>query len=309
MANFHHMEPFKKSTLSPSHSFKKRVITQLAVMLGLSSVLGLSFNASNPIGIHLSSPPPGQRTEIAAATPTGPPRIEKTALESAKVNFENLSIVTWPEVKPLLASGQILLVDVRGKPTYDAGHIPGAVSLQEWGTSQEFADFQRRYGTNTPLVVYCGNAVCPTSAEAAKKLVDQYGYRTVGIMKGGYVEWQKAELGYDPSPTRITWAQAKPLLASGQIVLVDARPKAAYDAGHIPEAISLPEAAPPEQFAAFQKQYGPKTHIIVYCTDTKCAASMRQAIKLVTWYNYQKVQFMPGGYQEWQQTELGGAQH
>jgi rhodanese-related sulfurtransferase len=120
-------------------------------------------------------------------------------------------------------------------------------------------------------------------------------------MTNGYSGWQKAELGYDPTPTPITWAEAKPLLQAGKIVLVDARPKAAYDAGHIPGALSLPELASAQEYKDLQTKYGPDTHIVVYCSDLKCAASVRSAIKLATWYNFRKVQFMKGGYVEYQQ--------
>lgn len=104
--------------------------------------------------------------------------------------------------------------------------------------------------------------------------------------------------------TATTWAQTKPLAAEGKAVLIDARPKAIYDAGHIPGAISLPEGSPPEEFAALQKKYKPDDHLVVYCASTSCSVSKRVADKITQEYGFTNVSFMTGGYQEWQQAEL-----
>src|SRR5262249_11102912 len=40
------------------------------------------------------------------------------------------------------------------------------------------------------------------------------------------------------APRRSTWMEIKPLVESGQLVLVDARPRNAFDAGHIPAAVN-----------------------------------------------------------------------
>jgi rhodanese-related sulfurtransferase len=319
----------------------RAVAPQLLILGALSAVLGICFNSANPIGIHWSTSQPATTATLTSqpsappvapalapatstASPVTPanhpspaPAISQTAalpqaapslpILSATSLKTNLFDVTWGEVKLLVAAGQAILVDVRGRATYDAGHIPGAVSLQEWSTPDEIRFFQQQYPTNKTLVVYCGNLACPASEEMREKLVHDYGYQNVLVMKGGYAEWQKAELGYDPTPTRTTWAETKPLLATGEAVLLDARPKASFEAGHIPGAVSLPEASPEDEFKSIQKKYPPDQHIVVYCSDLKCSASMRVAIKLVTWYNFRKVQFMPGGFQEWQQSELAQA--
>jgi rhodanese-related sulfurtransferase len=309
-----------KSEFSIPRPVMRRITIQIASLAGLSLGVGLLFNASNPIGIRWSGlatlnekASPGASAAALTKAPVAAPVAAGPAVTAASpapiplpdlATFTNLSSVEWTVVKPLAAAVKVIVVDVRGRPTYDAGHIPGATSLPEWSTADEVSAFQQKYNTNTPLILYCGNLSCPASDEMAKKLVEEFGYAKVLVMKGGYAEWQKAELGYDPTPTRTTWAETKPLIESGQAVLVDARPKATYDAAHIPGAISLPEANPEEAFREFQKQHPADKPVVVYCSDLKCSASMRVAIKLVTWYNFQKVQFMPGGFQEWQQTEL-----
>jgi rhodanese-related sulfurtransferase len=302
------MQP-PKDVLSKA-DFKARLFGRCAIILLLSSVLGLAFNSSNPIGIRWANSAKNAEATLAAAAPAPQPNAPAVAtreLSPALQSYTNLSLIEWTNAKPLVAAGEFLVVDVRGAQTFEAGHIPGAVFLYEYSSPELFSEFQKKYDTNTPLLVYCASITCHASEEIAKKLVEQYGYKKALVLKGGYFEWQKFEMGFDPMPTRISWPETKALLAAGKIVLVDARSKAAYDAGHIPGAVSLYENAAPEDYKAFQKQYGPKTHIVAYCTDLKCSMSMRTAIKLVTWYNFQKVQFMPGGYQEWQQSELGNS--
>ena len=110
--------------------------------------------------------------------------------------------------------------------------------------------------------------------------------------------------GATQNPAAIHWAEAKPLAASGQAVLVDVRHKSMYDAGHIPGAISLPEASTPEEFTAFLNQHPTNLTLIVYCSSTSCSQSARVAGRLVTQYQRPSVKYMTGGYMEYQQMEL-----
>jgi rhodanese-related sulfurtransferase len=290
---------------------RKRILAQLGIILGSSIGLGLSFNAYNPIGVRWSDPTNTVSSASAVeqngtvqqnATTTVLPT-ELSPVTGHALTLPPLSTITWKEAKPLVTAGQVLLVDARGRATYDAGHIPQAISLPVESSPAQYAAFAAQYGKTTRLILYCGNLTCPSSEEVAKKLVGEYSFQSVLIMKGGYAEWQKAELGYDPTPTGTTWEQVEPLAKAGKVLLVDARPKALYDAGHITGAISLPESSTPEEVAVFQKQYDPKTPIVVYCSDLKCSLSMKLAVKLATWYHYQKIQYMPGGYQEWLRTQ------
>ena len=110
--------------------------------------------------------------------------------------------------------------------------------------------------------------------------------------------------GVAQNPAAIHWADAKPLVAAGQAVLVDVRHKSMFDAGHIPGAISLPETSSPEEFTAFLNQHPTNLTLIVYCSSTSCSQSARVAGRLVTQYQRPDVKYMTGGYMEYQQAEL-----
>jgi rhodanese-related sulfurtransferase len=110
------------------------------------------------------------------------------------------------------------------------------------------------------------------------------------------------------NPAPIHWREAKPLAAAGHAVLVDVRPTPIYDAGHIPDAVSLPETSSPAEYAAFLKLLPTNTTLIVYCASTSCSQSKRVASRLVAEFHYAPVKYMTGGYQEYQQEELAKPQ-
>lgn len=91
------------------------------------------------------------------------------------------------------------------------------------------------------------------------------------------------------------------MVDAGQAVLVDVRTKGMYDAGHIPGAISLPEASPPEEFTAVLNRYPTNLTLILYCSSTSCSQSARVAGRLVSQYQRPGVKYMTGGYLEYQQ--------
>ena len=110
------------------------------------------------------------------------------------------------------------------------------------------------------------------------------------------------------NPASIHWREAKPLVASGQALLVDVRLAAVYDAGHIPDAISLPETSKNEEVDEFLKQVPTNLTLIVYCSSTSCSQSKRVADRLVGYHKWPSVKYMTGGYLEYQQEELARSQ-
>jgi rhodanese-related sulfurtransferase len=115
-----------------------------------------------------------------------------------------------------------------------------------------------------------------------------------------------AQTNLNPAP--IHWREAKALVAAGQALLVDVRLPAVYDAGHIPDAISLPEASSAEVINAFLKKVPTNMTLIVYCSSTSCSQSKRVADRLVGMHQWASVKYMTGGYQEYQQEELARGQ-
>ena len=115
-----------------------------------------------------------------------------------------------------------------------------------------------------------------------------------------------AQTNLNPAP--IHWREAKPLVAAGSALLVDVRLAAMYDAGHIPDAVSLPETSTNEEIKAFLNLVPTNLTLIAYCSSTSCSQSMRVAKRLMTEFQFPSVKYMTGGYQEYQQEELAKAQ-
>jgi len=169
---------------------------QVIAILAAAVVMGLVYNVASPLGVRApksenqgASPLVNSNSSPVPAVTifTNPVGTTMTIASSAT------NAIRWVEVKPLLESGQILLVDARAKPAYDIEHIPGAISLPVISQPPEFLAFAMKYPKDTAIVVYCGSDNCDLSHELAEKLRNDLGYSNVKEMPGGIAEWRVAE--------------------------------------------------------------------------------------------------------------------
>jgi rhodanese-related sulfurtransferase len=83
-------------------------------------------------------------------------------------------------------SGEVLVVDVRPRLEFDAGHLPGAVNIPLDQLSARLADLD----LETPVVAYCRGPYCVLAAQAVARL------RASGVdarrLAGGPLEWEAA---------------------------------------------------------------------------------------------------------------------
>jgi rhodanese-related sulfurtransferase len=112
-----------------------------------------------------------------------------------------------------------------------------------------------------------------------------------------------ADAAAQPLIPSLTWAQVKPLLEAGKILLVDARAKANFDIGHIPGAVSLPATSQAPELQAFVARFSKDTPFVVYCGSEQCHASRQLAESLVKIGGFTDVREMPGGYAEFLTTQ------
>ncbi|WP_307853832.1 ArsR/SmtB family transcription factor [Nocardioides palaemonis] len=101
---------------------------------------------------------------------------------------EEVGVVTRSELEPLLASGEITLLDVRPPEEFSAGHIPGARSAP-LGALAGDADALR---AARPIVAYCRGSFCVMAHDAVRLL------GAAGIearrLEDGMLEWRTAGL-------------------------------------------------------------------------------------------------------------------
>ncbi len=82
-----------------------------------------------------------------------------------------------------------ILIDVREKPEFHRGHIPGALHLARGLLELEIE--KRTPDASTPIVIYCGGG--NRSALAADNL-QRMGYTNVKSIAGGFQAWLEAGL-------------------------------------------------------------------------------------------------------------------
>lgn len=192
-----------------------RLGLQASAVLLVAAALGLAYNGNSPLGLRpaaevsssvVRTNPAESSSRVVYANQTlaltlegaksrpvlAPP--EQLPVASAQLPALNFPAIGWPEVKGLLASNQIVLVDVRFKNSYALGHIPGAISFPSHDlTEEEFKSFIAKYPKDTRFVLYCGSETCALWRTLAEGLVTRGGFTNVAYMPGGYMEHFLAE--------------------------------------------------------------------------------------------------------------------
>lgn len=99
-----------------------------------------------------------------------------------------LQKVTQAELAARLASGDVIVLDVRPTAEYCAGHIAGARSIPIDGLAENLQSIPR----DVDVVAYCRGPYC-VMADDAVRLLRRRG-RKAARLEGGYPEWRRAEL-------------------------------------------------------------------------------------------------------------------
>lgn len=112
-------------------------------------------------------------------------RLAREALLSEAPDVEQVDRQT---LLARLRSGDAVLIDVRPREEYMAGHLPGAVSVP----LDELASRLKEFGKKREVVAYCRGPYCMLSADAVR-LLSRRGYRARRL-EDGVLEWRAAGL-------------------------------------------------------------------------------------------------------------------
>lgn len=82
-----------------------------------------------------------------------------------------------------------VVVDVRSKKEFDAGHVPGAVHLPFWKAGRQWRTIAS--ARELPVVVYCGHGPRAYIAGAALK---RRGFARVAYLAGHMKRWTQMNL-------------------------------------------------------------------------------------------------------------------
>jgi rhodanese-related sulfurtransferase len=100
------------------------------------------------------------------------------------------------ELVQRLASGDVVVVDVRPPEEYVAGHIEGARSVPLAELEQRLADLP----ADREVVAYCRGPFCAYAHEAVRRLNDAG--RRARRLEDGWPEWRLAEIDAKPKSGR-----------------------------------------------------------------------------------------------------------
>lgn len=209
-------------------------------------------------------------SKFIAPLPEGVKRIQAAELDSLISKGE--------------AAGNYLLIDSRPAGKFNEGHLPTAVSIP-------FSDLEKNgekllpTDRNKTLVFYCGGLSCVLSPKSAA-LARKFGFQDVRVFPEGEPGWKRSERATESSPG---------FVKSGNIVLIDLRPPAAVQKGHIPRAVNIPAprlAASEQQFPAYKG-----APIVFYCEQD---AELSAALELMRDWGYTNATVFPGGIATWQ---------
>jgi rhodanese-related sulfurtransferase/DNA-binding transcriptional ArsR family regulator len=97
--------------------------------------------------------------------------VEQVARQFIETRDE-LEPVTQAELRQLLRDGGVTVIDVRPSDEYEAGHIPGALSIPVSELKRRLKELPKR----REIVAYCRGPYCVFSLEAVT-LLRQHGFR------------------------------------------------------------------------------------------------------------------------------------
>lgn len=118
----------------------------------------------------------------------------QASVSPARANYLGLDDgqeMTREELLARDAAGEVVILDVRPLPEYQAGHIPGAVCIPVDQLGERIGEL----AGDAEIVVYCRGEYCVMAYDAVRLLEDR-GRRAIRL-RDGMLEWRLAELPVD----------------------------------------------------------------------------------------------------------------
>lgn len=157
--------------LNVDYSNLRRVILEALVIVCSGILLGLTFNYPLVGAVFKGELPPPPSREVP-------------------LNAERLPVpASLADVRD--ATPDTVLVDARIAELFNAGHLPGALSLPLAEIDSRLDAFTAHIPTDRPLIIYCNGYGCPDSFDLGQILLQQ-GYQQVMVFEGGVPEWRDA---------------------------------------------------------------------------------------------------------------------
>jgi rhodanese-related sulfurtransferase len=117
----------------------------------------------------------------------------QSASETGMPGQETFATISLDEARAYFKAGTALFIDARHRKAYEAGHIPGSMSLDPTEFDSWSDNFFSQFPSDTLIVTYCDGGRCSLSGELAR-LLRSLGYDRVLIFQEGWSAWNAARL-------------------------------------------------------------------------------------------------------------------
>ena len=101
---------------------------------------------------------------------------------------DDLELISRDELEARLGRGDLVLIDVRPEVEYNAGHLPGAISVPP-GHPERLDDLVSTIPPDEEIVAYCRGPYCVYADDAIRHLAGQ-GRRALRLVEG-VPEWRR----------------------------------------------------------------------------------------------------------------------
>jgi rhodanese-related sulfurtransferase len=100
-------------------------------------------------------------------------------------------------------TGMAVFVDARNRVSYEQGHIPGAINIDNYNVDEDFPKVSSELEVPEIIVVYCGGGDCEDSIFLSSELVTRgIPKDKIRLFEGGIKEWQNEGLTLEEGPGR-----------------------------------------------------------------------------------------------------------
>ena len=93
--------------------------------------------------------------------------------------------ITVAEVKTLMETNKITVIDIRDPGSYEAGHIENALHVDDSNVQQ----FLKEANFEVPLVVCCYHG---NNSQGAAAYMSEQGFKEAYSLQGGFEAWNHA---------------------------------------------------------------------------------------------------------------------
>jgi rhodanese-related sulfurtransferase len=118
------------------------------------------------------------------------PRVSLADVEREVARRHPVPDIVPEALAPMLASGDVVLFDVRTEEEFSAGHLPGAIRVEPGMDAAEFLRLHRDRLGDAPVVFYC--AVGMRSSQMMMRTLERIApHASAGIynLRGGIFRW------------------------------------------------------------------------------------------------------------------------